>query len=196
MSVELTRKQQEEYLSLARNAAARQSRDDQVVGESANFALMQLQDLWDNIEPSDASRRAWVRTVARNEAMRLGEKLHREKAMGRAGSLPPPMGDEQADERVALLISEMHVVGLSLGSLVATKVDFERAWALIADDTRSLLNDKYVEGLSTKEIAEKRGEKPGTVDNKLTAAKKVARLVLEGLIGDLYDPYDLDPELT
>jgi len=32
---------------------------------------------------------------------------------------------------------------------------------------------------------------PGTVDNQLTAAKKVARLVLENLVGDLDEPTDL-----
>ena len=195
MSVELTRKQQEEFLAVAEKAAARASNDRQVSRESAGFALMQLEENWDSIKPNDASRRAWIKTVARNRARRLGEKADREMPMGRAGSRPPPMYDEQADERVALLISEMHSAMGSLGSLVAIKVDFERSWALIAEDAQSLLHAKYVEGLSTKEIAKNRGEAPGTVDNKLTAAKRVARFALEDLFDELRGLHDEDSDL-
>lgn len=56
---------------------------------------------------------------------------------------------------------------------------------LLGGEARSLLHAKYVEGLSTKAIAAERGkdESPGTIDNKLTAAKRAARLVLQ----DLFD---------
>ncbi len=40
-----------------------------------------------------------------------------------------------------------------------------------------------MEGLSSKQIAEERGVTAGTIDNKLTAAKKAAGLLFEGLIG-------------
>ena len=65
------------------------------------------------------------------------------------------------------------------------KVDFERRWALLGREARTLLHAKYVEGYSSKEIAEQRGLTPGTVDNKLSAAKASARLVLEDLMEQL-----------
>ena len=60
---------------------------------------------------------------------------------------------------------------------------------------QSLLDAKYVEGLSTKEIAKNRGEAPGTIDNKLTAAKKVARFALEDLFDELRGLNDDDSDL-
>ena len=107
MSFELSRKEQADYLDVARKAAAQVSRDDQVIGEAADVAVTKLQEHWDHVSTGEKQRRAWVAVVARNEARRVGAKLHRELAMGRAGSLPPPMHDEQEDERVEFLIAEM-----------------------------------------------------------------------------------------
>lgn len=45
--------------------------------------------------------------------------------MGKAGSEPPPMHDEDDDNRVAFVIAEMHRGAGSLGSFVALKVDLE-----------------------------------------------------------------------
>jgi DNA-directed RNA polymerase specialized sigma24 family protein len=189
MSFELSRKEQADYLGVARKAAAQVSRDDRVIGEAADVAVTKLQEHWDHVSTGEKQRRAWVAVVARNEARRVGAKLHRELAMGRAGSLPPPMYDEKEDERVEFLIAEMRSPGaMSLGSFVAAKVDFDAAWALIAGEDRVLLHQKYVRGLTSKQIAEERGESPGTIDNKLTAAKKAARLVLEDLIRLVDEP--------
>jgi hypothetical protein len=107
--------------------------------------------------------------------------------MGRAGSIPPPMYDDHQDEHVAHLIAEMELGGGSLGSAVAIKVDFEDRWALLSGEDRFLLHAKYVDQLTSKKIAEERGrgEVPGTIDNKLTRAKKVARLVMEDLLDEL-----------
>lgn len=184
MGVDLSPEQLEEYLGVARKAAAQVSRDKQVIGESADVAVAKLQENWDHVATAERQRRAWVATVARNHARRVGAKLHRELAMGRAGSEPPPMYDEADDERVGFLIAEMQSgPGMSLGSFVAAKVDFDNAWASISDEDRSLLDAKYVEGKSSKEIAAERGMSSGTVDNKLTAAKRAARLVLDDLLG-------------
>ena len=191
MSFELSPKEQAEYLDVARRAAAKVSRDDQVIGEAAHVAVEKLAEHWEHVSTGEKQRRAWVATVARNHARRAGAKLHRELAMGRAGSEPPPMHDEQQDERVEFLIAEMRGPGaMSLGSFVAAKVDFDAAWALIAGEDRVLLHQKYVQGLTSKQIAEARGESPGTIDTTLTAAKKAARLVLGDLLG-LVD--ELDP---
>jgi DNA-directed RNA polymerase specialized sigma24 family protein len=161
----------------------------QVIGESADVAVAKLQENWDHVATAERQRRAWVATVARNHARRVGAKLHRELAMGRAGSEPPPMHDEADDERVGFLIAEMQRgPGMSLGSFVAAKVDFDNAWASISDEDCSLLDAKYVEGKSSKEIAAERGVSPGTVDNKLTAAKRAARLVLDDLLGLVDEP--------
>jgi DNA-directed RNA polymerase specialized sigma24 family protein len=188
MSFELTRDQQKEYLAVARRAAAQVSRDDQVIREAADVAVTQLEKNWDHVSTAELQRRGWVRVVARNHARRVGEKLHRDLPMGRAGSEPPRMHDEQADDRVAALIAEMRGgVGMSLGSFVAGKVDFDNAWATISEEDRALLHAKYVEGWATKEIAEERGVAPGTIDNKLTAAKRAARLVFDDLFGILDD---------
>jgi DNA-directed RNA polymerase specialized sigma24 family protein len=187
MPVELTRAQADHFLAVAKQAAARVSRDDQVVGEAADHAVVQLGNYWEGIAASDPQRRRWVEVVAANHARRLGAKLHRELPMGRAGSIPPPMYDDHEDEHVARLIAEMELGGGSLGSAVAIKVDFEDRWALLGGEDRSLLHAKYVEGLTSKEIAEARGrgESPGTIDNKLTRAKKIARLVMEDLLDEL-----------
>jgi len=63
--------------------------------------------------------------------------------------------------------------GLSLGSFVASKVDFKNAWALIEQD-RLLLDLKYAEGLPSKEIADKLGKKPGTQPHARVRAVSVS----------------------
>ena len=178
-----------EFRAVAERAVAKVSRDPEVIGEAANFAVAELVDRLDNVSSETTERKKWVATVARNHALRLGKKLHRELGMGRAGSLPPPMSDEQEAERVEFLIGEMRSGGgMSLGSFVADKVDFENAWALISEQDRLLLDLKYAEGLSSKEIAERLGKKPGTIDNQLTAAKKAAVLLLADMLGDFDHP--------
>ena len=179
----------QEFRVVAERAAAKVSRDREVIGEAANFAVAQLADRLEHVSSETPSRKKWVATVARNHAYRIGEKLHRDLAMGRAGSLPPPMSDEREAERVEFLIGEMRSGGgMSLGSFVADKVDFENAWALISEQDRLLLDLKYAEGLSSKEIAEKLGKKPGTIDNQLTAAKKAAVLLFADMLGDFDHP--------
>lgn len=182
-----------EFAVVAEQSARKVSRDPEVVREAADFAVAELVDRLDHVSADTGSRRSWVATVARNHARRIGKKLHRDLAMGRAGSLPPPMHDELEDERVELLIGEMRSGAgvISLGSLVAAKVDFDRAWALISDQDQRLLDLKYSQGLSSKEIAELLGKKPGTIDNQLTAAKKAAVLLFAGLLGD-FDQDDFD----
>lgn len=184
MAVTLTAEQHNDFYEVARRAAGAQSRDDQAVGEAAGHAVVQLAEHWDGIDDRDSARRAWVRTVAVNHARRVGRKLHRELAMGRQGSVPPPMYDEVDDERVEQLIAAIHHGQESLGATVAMRVDLEGCLVLLSADARSLLDAKYVYGFSSKEIAERRGrgESPGTIDNKLTAAKKVARELIEDLV--------------
>ena len=181
-----------EFATVAEKSARKVSRDPEVVREATDFAVAELVDRLDHVSADTGDRRSWVATVARNHARRVGKKLHRDLAMGRAGSLPPPMHDELEDARVELLIGEMRSGGMiSLGSLVAAKVDFDRAWALISAQDQRLLDLKYTQGLSSKEIAELLGKKPGTIDNQLTAAKKAAGLLFADLLGD-FDQDDFD----
>ena len=189
MPAELSDDEIKEFHAVAERAAAKASRDPEVIGEAANFAVAELASRLDNVSPETPERKGWVAVVARNHALRLGQKLHRELGMGRAGSLPPPTPDEKEAERIEFLIGEMRSGGgQSLGSFVADKVDFENAWALISEQDRLLLDLKYAEGLSSKEIAEKLGKKRGTIDNQLTAAKKAAVLLFADLLGDFDQP--------
>lgn len=128
-----------------------------------------------------------MEVVARNHAKKVGAKLHRELAMGRAGSEPPPMHDEQADEHVGQLIADIHLGGGSLGSAVATKVAFEECWALLSGEARSLLHAKYVEQMTLKEIAQERGrdESTSVIDHKLSAARDAARVVFDDLFDEM-----------
>lgn len=171
------------FLHIAANAARGVSRDPEVVTEAADTAVQRLMELLDSVSTDPGRRDAWIRTVARNHARRVGEKLHREAPFGRQGSLPPKVGDEPADAFVETVIAEMHHGPGSLGSLVAGKVDFERAWSTLSEDARRLLHAKYVDGHATKEIAEALGRTPGAVDVALTRAKAAARPLLQ----DLYD---------
>ena len=181
-----------EFAVVAEQSARKVSRDPEVVQEAADVAVAELVDKLDHVSTGTAERKAWVATVARNHARRVGKKLHRDLAMGRAGSLPPPMHDELEDDRVELLIGEMRSGDMgSLGSLVATKVDFDRAWALISALDQRLLDLKYTQGLTSKEIAERLGKTPGTIDNQLTAAKEAAVLLFADLLGD-FDQDEFD----
>ena len=181
-----------EFAVVAEQSARKVSRDPEVVQEAADVAVAELVDKLDHVSTGTAERKAWVATVARNHARRVGKKLHRDLAMGRAGSLPPPMHDELENDRVELLIGEMRSGDMgSLGSLVATKVDFDRAWALISALDQRLLDLKYTQGLTSKEIAERLGKTPGTIDNQLTAAKKAAVLLFADLLGD-FDQDEFD----
>jgi DNA-directed RNA polymerase specialized sigma24 family protein len=169
-------------LKVARRAAAEDSTDPEVIEEAADHAVVQFERYQDSIAANEAARRKWVKVVARNHARKVGAKLDRELPMGAAGSIPPLWHDSDVDERVEKLIAEMRSGQQpSLGWLVAMKVDFERRWSLLGREVRALLQGKYVEGYSSKEIAEQRGLAPGTVDNKLFAAKATARLVFEDL---------------
>jgi len=190
-STKLTPAEMQHYLSIARKAASSNSRDPQVIEESADHAVAQLELSLDVVSTNDRKREAWVRTAAMNHAILVGAKLHRELPMGRAGSRPPRMENDAADERVALLISELHVGEGSLGSLVANQIDFEKRWSLLSSDARALLNAKHVEGMSSKEIAQARGrgESPGTIDNKLSAARKAARILFEDLLDQTQGNY-------
>ena len=181
-----------EFAVVAEQSARKVSRDPEVVQEAADVAIAELVDKLDHVSTGTAERKAWVATVARNHARRVGKKLHRDLAMGRAGSLPPPTHDELENDRVELLIGEMRSGDMgSLGSLVATKVDFDRAWALISALDQRLLDLKYTQGLTSKEIAERLGKTPGTIDNQLTAAKKAAVLLFADLLGD-FDQDEFD----
>ena len=178
---------QRHYIEVAKRAAARASRDEQVIGEAANHAAVQLERYWDQVSTGDRERKRWVEVAATNHARRVGAKLHRELAMGRAGSEPPPMQDEQADEHVAQLIAGIHLDGGSVGSVVATRVAFEERWALLSGGARSLLHAKYVEQMTLKEIAQERGrgESTGAIDHKLSAARKTARVVFDDLFDEM-----------
>ncbi len=178
---ELSTRELQHFLSVARAAAQLESRDPEVVAGAADLAVYKLDDLLDTISEDRAAREAWVRTTARNEARRTGAKLHRDIPFGRQGSLPPKVGDGVTDAFIETLIDEMHRDHVSLGSLVAAKVDFQRAWALLSDEARLLLYAKYVEGRSTKDIAGALGRTPGAVDMALTRAKAAARPLLQDL---------------
>ena len=192
----MTPGQQKKYLADARKAAGRVSKDQQVIGEAADQAVLQLEKNLHRVSTGTPERRRYVEVVAVNWAKRAGAKLHKDLPMGAAGSYPPPMHDEEANDRVAHLITEMRRAGGSLGSFVAIRVDFADRWALISGEDRYLLHAKYVEGQSSKDIAAARGERPGTIDNKLTAAKKSARLIFEDLFDVLHGLEDEKEEVT
>ncbi len=189
---ELTPELQRHYLEVDKRAATRASRDEQVIGEAATQAVVQLERYWDQVSTGEREWRKWVQVVATRHARKVGAKLHRELAMGRGGSEPPPMHDEQADGHVARLIADIRVGGGSLGSLVATEVAFKERWALLSGETRSLLHARYVEQLTLKEIAEERGrgESTGAIDHKLSVARKTARPVFDDLLDELRGEYD------
>lgn len=193
MSYELSPDQQTEYLGVARKAAAQVSRDKEVITEAADVAVTELAANWDHVSNAEQQRRAWVNVVARNHARRLGKKLARDRQLVNAGNQPHAAADPKTFQMVGLLITEMRSGAQArFSSLAADRFDFERAWALISGEDRALLHAKYVEGLSSKQIAKERGATPGTIDNKLTAAKKAAALVFEDLIGS----HDRDEDRT
>ena len=171
MPIELTPAQTEKYLAVARRAAARVSRDPQVIEEASGHAVVQLARCWDGISTGEPERQGWVSTTAANYAKRLGAKLNK----------PLP------DEALGNLIHEMRLGAGSVGSFVALIVDFNQRWALLGGETRVLLHAKYVEGKSSKEIANDRGrsETAVAIDHKLTAAKKAARPVFEDLFDEM-----------
>lgn len=184
MSIELSLEQQTEYLAVARKAAAQVSRDNEVISEAADVAVTQLAANWDHVSDAEGQRRRWVGVVAQNHARRLGKKLGRDRQLINAGNQRRADADPKMFEMVGLLITEMrHGDGRRFSSLAADRADFDRAWVLISGEDRALLHAKYVEGLSSKQIAEERGVAPGTINNKLTAAKKAAALLFDDLIG-------------
>ena len=188
---EMTPEVQKRYLAVAKQAAGEASKDEQVVGEAANHAVVQLDRYWHQVSTGDPERKKWVKVVATHYARKLGAKLHKELAMGFGGSEPPPMYDEQADKHVARLIADIHLGAGSLASLVATRVAFDERWALLSGETRSLLHAKYVDQMTLKEIAQERGrgESTGAIDHKLAAGRKVAQLLFEDLLDELRGRY-------
>lgn len=172
------------FLADARRFARTASKDDQVVEGAAAQAVAQLVRYWDAVTPTDQARRGWLKVVAVNAARKEGGRLHAEVPFGRAGSFLPPTDDAESDERAAALIAEMHLGLGSLGSYVASKLDFEKRWAMLSVEHRTLLKAKYADGLPSKEIARQRGrgETGAAIDHKLTEAKRAPRLVLEDLL--------------
>jgi DNA-directed RNA polymerase specialized sigma24 family protein len=182
--IELPNEQRQRYLAAGRRGARRASRDPEVIGDAANFALEQLLRHWDSVGDDDRVRSAWIATVALRRARRVGAKLHRELPMGRAGSRPPRTVDAGADVDVGRLITETHGAA-SLGSAAAARVDVEARFAQLSGEARQLLVAKYVLGLTSRQIAadRSRGETEGTINNKLTAAKREARALFADLVG-------------
>lgn len=179
-------KEIERLLGIARRGAMKASADPQVVEEAASHAVTQFRRYEGSISADHTSREAWIKLVAANHARRVGRKLHRDLAMGAAGSAPPPMSNTRAEEHVGKLIKEMRRGGgIGLSSAVAIRVDFQKRWSLLGGEARSLLHAKYVEGFPTKVIARQMGLAPATVDNKLTAAKATARILLADLMDQM-----------
>lgn len=172
---------------IARQGARKAAQDAHLADEASNFALDQLQRFNEDVSDDPAQRAAWLRTVARNYAYKRGAKYAREKPMGRQGSEPPVVGDEQIDQFVAGLILEMHEgIGPSLGTEVAFKVDFYNALALLSEATQALFIERYVESIPIEEMAESRGIKRASLDNQLTKARLAARTVFQDLYDDVY----------
>lgn len=182
--IELSPEQRHRYLAAGRRGARQASRDPEVIGDAANFALEQLLRRWDSVGDEDRVRSAWIATVALRRARRVGAKLHREVPMGRSGSRPPRTIDRSADVDVGRLIAKTHGTA-SLGSAAATRVDVEARFAQLSGEARELLVAKYVLGLTSRQIAADRGrgEAEGTINNKLTAAKREARALFADLVG-------------
>ncbi len=95
-----------EFAVVAEQSAAQVSRDPQVVREAADVAVAELVDKLDHVS-TETQLRALGRDRRPQPRPPCRKKLHRDLAMGRAGSLPPPMYDEHEDERVEFLIGEM-----------------------------------------------------------------------------------------
>src|SRR5699024_8514296 len=108
MSEGLTDAELAHFFATAEPAVWHVSHDDQVARGAADHALQQLIYHLDSVSTAPAARETWVRTVARNDAKHTGERLHREKAFGQQGSIPPRNVDQISDEFVATLIAEMH----------------------------------------------------------------------------------------
>jgi DNA-directed RNA polymerase specialized sigma24 family protein len=180
-----------ELHAVAKKAAASVSDDPDVIEGAANYAVAQFKRYKESISVDERARKRWVQVVATNHARRVGKQLHREIPVDVQGSEHRPTDDPNQDERVRKLIEEMRSGDRArLSSAVAIKVDFEKRWALLGGEARALLHAKYVEGYSTKEIARFRGLAPGTVDNKLSAAKANARELFDGLIEQLHGNWE------
>lgn len=121
VGIRLTVEQVKNYLAVARQGVAKVSNDDEVIGEAAHHAVVQLGRYWDHIADDEQSRRRWVRVVAVNHAKRLGAKLHREIPVGEAGSKPPPLYDERDNGRIADLIQRQGAKR-RMSSLIAVQV--------------------------------------------------------------------------
>lgn len=183
------------YLAIAKQGARKASKDPHVVEGAANHAIEMLIKAGDDVSDEPRARERWLRTVALNQARRWGRRDARDVPFGRQGSLIPKGGDEVSDKFVARVIEEMRLGdGQSLGSFVANKVMFEEAWSTLSDAARSLLHDKYANGMSSKEMATERGVTAGTIDNQLSRAKEAAKPLLQEIYDELRGAADEDDD--
>jgi len=177
---ELSDEEMARFRKVALAAAMRVSRDDQVYEGAANHALMELIEHLDDIDP--ARRDAWVRAVAANDARRTGAKLHRDVPFGRQGTFPPPRrdadGDLVPDPHYAALVDELQLGSSSPSAPIVLGIVVEQALSKLSPEARFLIEARYRDRRSTKDIAAELGKEPGTVDVAIHRARKALQPLL------------------
>ncbi len=133
------------------------ARTEEAVEEAWLVAVRRMRDF----DPARGGMGAWLRGIAANVLRSQGRLLARRRRVERA---PAEGGPDPADpagndgERRAELIE---AIGAAMGG--------------IAPRYRDVLREKYAEGRTVEEIAERRGETPKAVESLLSRARAAFR---------------------
>lgn len=164
-----------------------------LVGGDRSTAEELCQETWleavDGIVRCDeaaGSFRNWLFGIARK---RVAMHYRRRAAAGRA--MPPgDLGGEVPELGNQSLLPEDVLEQMEQRAVVRAAV------LILPEERREVLLAKYVEGLSTKVIAEQRGKTAKAVESLLTRAREQLRALLRGYMANLGDVREVSEEVS
>jgi RNA polymerase sigma-70 factor (ECF subfamily) len=174
-------------------AARRLAGDRQLAEEVVQETFLALWNRAELFDPRAGSLGAWLRTIARHNA------IDRLRAAGRRPRLQPASASAYADETDAAALDRLAASGTPVGGAEPapdpagivisrwTRLQIQRALTTMPEEERVVIVMAYDEDLSQSEIAERLGWPIGTVK---TRTRRALRRLRDVLAADLRPDFD------
>lgn len=165
----------------AAHAAREQTVDEGLVEDAASEAMGALFGAVTAPNPPDQV--VWdqyVRVAARNYARRVDQRLKKSQPAGQAGSAVAHHDDSSGSGGAAELEAALQDLGRAgISTLVAGAVNYDQLVDQLPPGERVMVVGKYVDGLSTAELAAAHGVTEKAVENRLRHGRQRLLEVLQ-----------------